>query len=225
MNKQTTDVDYIFCILGHNFSNNFLNSWSETLVMLEKDLKASYIWRIHYEALVASTRNTLIAGLGEDNPYIEEKEGLIYKTPFLGKYKCKKVIFLDDDMVWTWEDMKRLLVTPHNILSGFYINRHNGVVGHGINNKAVTLNQIKTEPFPFEIHFCGFGFVSIDYEVFKNMSYPWFESGHNLEPEAIFDLIGEDYYFCSKARSLGYKIMGDPAIRLGHEKKHIMRIM
>ena len=51
------------------------------------------------------------------------------------------------------------------------------------------------------------GFMLIKTEVFKKLEHPWF----------MFETdIGEDLYFCRKARQAGYDIWCDLSIKIGH---------
>ncbi len=49
------------------------------------------------------------------------------------------------------------------------------------------------------------------------MKAPWFQVEY-IEKDGAMQSIGEDVYFCNKARELGYSIYLDPTIRLKHMK-------
>ena len=53
----------------------------------------------------------------------------------------------------------------------------------------------------------GFGVVLIKTEVLKKVAKPWFFSNTSL---------GEDIYFCLKAKQKGFKLLVDTRIKIGH---------
>lgn len=57
----------------------------------------------------------------------------------------------------------------------------------------------------------GFGFVLVKREVFEKVGYPWFK----------WDQVGpsEDFYFCERAKSLGYDVNVCTDIKCTHEGK------
>lgn len=198
MTQKTKPVDYVFCLPGLNFSDNYLHSWTSSLVMLQQELKCSFTWEIFYCAEVAETRNILVKKALQHNP--------------------QKIIFIDDDMVWTPEDLKLLITSNNPINTGFYLNRHNLVVA--INNNLPLLpQQIIDVQTDLDLQSVGFGFIAIKKEVFDLIPYPWFQSGHSPSGTTY----GEDYYFCAKARSYNFQIKGNTAIKVGHEKKTIYK--
>jgi hypothetical protein len=87
------------------------------------------------------------------------------------------------------------------------------------------LYRLKTPNYPFSIAFspdaandrlfeitgCGMGFCLIKREVFEKVPRPWFE----YKDDGV-ELVGEDVYFCEKARASGYKVFADPTILLSH---------
>lgn len=193
----TKEVDYVFCLSGLNFSDRYLDSWSKSLVMLTEDLKCSFAWEIFYCAVVSETRNVLI------------QRAL--------KHKPKKIIFIDDDMVWEPEDLKQLITSSNDINTGFYLNRHNLAVAISHHNFLTQEDVSGTKPI--ELESVGLGFIAIKSKVFELTPYPWFESGHYENGTAY----GEDYYFCRKVINFGFKVLGNPAIKVGHEKKIVYK--
>jgi len=194
----TKEIDYVFCLSGLNFSDHYLNSWTKSLVMLQNDLKCSFTWEIFYCAVVSETRNVLIQRALKHNP--------------------KKIIFIDDDMVWEAEDLKELITSENKINTGFYLNRHNLVVAVS-NHNFLTQEDIGKATGPIELESVGLGFIAIESKVFEATPYPWFQSGHYENGQAY----GEDYYFCKKITDFGFKVLGNPKIKVGHEKKTIYK--
>jgi len=60
---------------------------------------------------------------------------------------------------------------------------------------------------PFEVDAAGTGVMLVRTEVFKKVPEPWFFSNTSL---------GEDIWFCLQAKKLGFKILCDPRIKVGH---------
>ena len=77
---------------------------------------------------------------------------------------------------------------------------------------------------PFEVDYAGTGFMLIKRDVIEKLA----ETAESYEgPDGRVSALymtpihndgfeSEDYYFCRKAREAGYKIIGDPSIKLGH---------
>ena len=59
----------------------------------------------------------------------------------------------------------------------------------------------------FEVGTAGFGVALVKMEVFRKMPTPWFFSNTS---------VGEDIYFCIRAKQLGFKILCDSRIKIGH---------
>lgn len=66
-------------------------------------------------------------------------------------------------------------------------------------------NQDLTKPFYVESS--GFGCIMMKLDIFKKMPQPWFLPA---------PYSGEDITFMYKARQLGYKVLCDPTIEVGH---------
>ena len=127
------------------------------------------------------------------------------------------VLYADSDMIFSNEDLNRLLQHNVGICSGLYITRRG-------DNKNVAYKKIITRTLfrdPELIHdesktgfgevsAVGFGFCLIKTTVLKTM----FKYYKNL-----FDPkwgVGEDIAFCIRAKRLGYKTFIDRDVQLGH---------
>jgi len=58
----------------------------------------------------------------------------------------------------------------------------------------------------------GGGCMMFNMDVFRKLPYPWFQS--IKQPSG--QIIGEDIYFCQKAKAAGYKIFVDTSVPAGH---------
>ena len=129
------------------------------------------------------------------------------------------VLYVDSDMVFTSEDVKKLLAHDADIVSGLYVTRH----GEGQN--VVYKQVITRRRFPYRapklivdkavtgygpVAACGFGFCLIKIDVIKHMSKRYKSL---FEP---FKGVGEDIAFCLRARKCGYQIFTDRDVKLGH---------
>lgn len=129
------------------------------------------------------------------------------------------VLYVDSDMVFTSEDVKRLVAHDTDICSGLYLTRH------GENENVCYSKIITRRRFPYRqpelIHdtktsgygsvaAVGFGFCLIKCSALKSM----FKRYKSLfEPNWG---VGEDIAFCIRARKCGYEIFADRDVNLGH---------
>lgn len=204
--KQT---EYVFLISGREFSSDFLTSWTNNVQMLERS-GMPFQWSVYYSPVIIRTRNTLFEHGFSD--------GSVNGKLFGGQLKCKKVILLDDDMAWTPEHMITLLESPHDIVTGIYATE-DGLTTALMNPERVPLEEVAQKTRPFEVESAGLGFMAINFEVLEKMEFPWFDA-----PLTDKGFIGEDTYFCNKARDLGYKTVADPRIKVGHVKQRILLV-
>ena len=129
------------------------------------------------------------------------------------------ILYADSDMVFSADDLNRLLQHDANIVSGLYVSRDG-------QNKNVAYSQIITRRrFPYrvpklivdrgvtgytEVAAIGFGFTLIKIDVIKSMLKRY---------KSLFEPkwgVGEDVAFCLRARKCGYKIYIDRDVKLGH---------
>jgi len=217
MNK----VDYVFCLPGKNFSSNFLMSWTNSLIELMKQSE-NFIVVNRYTSIVSYTRNQIIRSFPGEEP------NLTNILPFDGRLEAKKIIFIDDDMVWNFENLNKILKSKKDIISGFYKmtlidNEKNNLLAAKKNRKFLISKDIENKKQLIELQFVGFGFIAINFEVFKKIKFPWFQTYDFVDEKNGHVLnFGEDFDFCQKAINAGYKIYGDPTVKVGHEKIKIL---
>jgi hypothetical protein len=66
-----------------------------------------------------------------------------------------------------------------------------------------------------EVDATGTGCLLIETRVFLDLQKPYFQFTPNPDKE-IGGVIGEDIWFCHKAREAGYKIFVDTSVPVGH---------
>lgn len=213
----------IFCLPGENFSINYFNCWNHTLAALSgKGIDVRY--SAAYNANVGATRNIILGG---NNRRGREQ------APFDGKVEYDWLFWVDDDCVWTPEQVVTLINHDKDIVSGCTVlsdNRTYNICKHMRDDDLLengTFDMLDRERLAqekelFEADYVGFAFLAVKRGVFEKMEYPWFEIptrtiGH------ITDMTSEDCWWCLKARDKGFKIWVDPSVVLGHEKNVILR--
>ena len=123
--------------------------------------------------------------------------------------KATHVLFLDSDMVFPLDTLKRLLAHDKDIVGALYSRRRppfdpNGLPWPG---SAPTggLQRMKNLPA---------GCLLIKTRVFEKIAKPWFSTRNEGE-----NIVGEDICFCENATKAGFEIWQD--ITLSREVGHI----
>lgn len=130
------------------------------------------------------------------------------------------IFWLDSDMEFKPDVLKRMIQTYDendvDILSGLYFRRVEPYTPTLFEYLDLDDENLGWKEFthipaePFEVAGCGFGCVLMKTEIFPEVQN---EFGAMFTP---LKGMGEDLAFCWRARKLGYKIMCDPRIALGH---------
>lgn len=147
-----------------------------------------------------------------------------------------KLVLIDDDISWHSDDFQKLVLAPEKIVAGAYQKRPH----HPTDKPEMAISL-----FPSgleadhrglcEVDGAATGFMCIDREVFETMKnhvvklgdkaadaeqekhlYEFFQFARQTKEDGKTYLEGEDYNFCRKARTLGFKTWVDPSIKLGH---------
>lgn len=145
------------------------------------------------------------------------------------------------DAIGRWEEAvrkeraRRLNLECNPITSGYYAteDRKSVPVAHWIYDgeefrrnggmmNFETLESMAARKKPFTCDYVGFGFVLVRKGVFENMIYPVFGPKLQKYENGIEDYCGEDVGFCLDAKELGFNILVNPAVRVGHEKMVVL---
>jgi hypothetical protein len=226
MIEEKNMYDYIFLIPGREFSINFINSWTNTLVYLHEN-GYTFASVFKYAPIIQEVRNQLLVNpIPVDNGNTRlgnfRRPG---KNLFDNESYAKRIVFIDSDMVWRTEDIKGLLETDLDILCGAYFpesGEQTCILGQ--DGLFIDMNEIKTKSEPFEIMGAGMGFVSVKPEVLEKIGFPWFNTLYLEEEGGHTQFIGEDSFFFFRAAQEGYKIHCDPKLVVGHEKKKVISL-
>lgn len=178
-----------------------------------------WAYSMAYDPVVYYTRNRLLGGNNVNG---------IHQKPFGGKIEYDYQVWIDHDMVWTGDDVMRLLQHNKPVVSGCYMMANNTNLPIVENLQWDTLatsgafsfmsrEEIQTRSDLFKVSYVGFGFCAIAHGVIESMEYPWFRPRF-VQHENFFDFTAEDVGFCWEAQERGHEIWVDPQIKVGHQK-------
>lgn len=220
--KTQQPITIVFCLPGPSFSKEFLCCWSELLLWCTQN-NIRPIMSSHYDAVVYYVRNKCLGG--------DVTKG-IHQKPFDGKIPYNFLMWIDNDVIFSVDNFKKLLQRNLPIISGVYMMQNNinyATVKNWDEKKFEETGSFefaKPSDFisitePVEVDYTGFGFFLAKYGVFETLEYPWFRP--------IFYKFGNCYEFCSEdvgicqlLKAKGHKIFIDPTVRVGHQKKVIL---
>lgn len=126
------------------------------------------------------------------------------------------ILFVDTDMKFDATAISKLLDMNVDIACGHYHQRKFPPTSVVIQLDP-PLDKLPEKPI--KVRAAGTGFMLIKIGVFQRMKQPWFF----FEPELLNDkfeveqkAVGEDVYFCDKARACGFDIWLEPNVHIGH---------
>jgi hypothetical protein len=215
------DLEYVILVPGDSFNMEFLHSWSATLSYLYS-LGKKFCFFFARSSVVSDVRNTLLSS-SQFVRYEHTPESLKSAEVFDGKIICKKVIMIDSDMVWTIDDFKKLIESPHDVTVGVYAFKDNYKVSVRKLNEPLflTKEELSRETEPFPVSNSGLGFTCVSFEALKSLKFPWFyvtEHALAIDNKMVQRLQGEDFNFFQNLLAAGYIPMADPSIKVGHTK-------
>jgi hypothetical protein len=142
-------------------------------------------------------------------------------------------MFIDCDMLFSVEDVKRLVTHNEAIVGGFYPIKEDGELRFCTN--ALPLNPGPDERGLFPLRYIGTAFLLVSRQVFESMLAAYGEEisyrcdltrrvEHDFWRAGVYReargrpgrYLGEDWYFCQRALDLGFKVYGDTQVILKH---------
>lgn len=123
------------------------------------------------------------------------------------------LMFVDSDIVFPDNGIQKLYEQDKDIIGGLYFRK---IAPHyptfsQLTGKTITFPTTFPKSKPFKVFGIGTGFLMIKVSVLKKIADPWFYFG-----EFHGQKMGEDIYFCNKARKAGFEAWCDPTIPLQH---------
>ena len=220
----------IFAIPGDTFSSKFLLSWTATLNALWESKK--------YDLVISTGISSYVTFARMQTLGLDVLRGIGQK-PF-DNMDFDVWISIDSDIIFTPQQVIDLIeaTSIHQVVSGMY--RMSNFTSYAIvkdwntdyfakNGKFEFLTPEDVEKWKKEtslkylpVSYAGMGFFAVTREVLKKMNYPYF----NAEMQEIItedgkilrDLCSEDVAFCKNIQKLGYSIVINTDIRVGHNK-------
>lgn len=140
------------------------------------------------------------------------------------KQGCDYIFWLDSDMMFPPDALVRMFKSLEHgdIVSGLYFRRvapFTPVIYDKLDIDDTGCHYTEPKEIPdgiFEVAGCGFGCVLMPTDIMLDVIEKY---GSPFTP---INGIGEDLSFCWRARQLGFKIVCDPDIPLGHVGHHVI---
>lgn len=127
------------------------------------------------------------------------------------------LLMVDDDMTFEPDLVDRLVANGKDICGVAYHPRaETGQITKYLDETHVVKLEENDDPKykqPFQCYATGTGIILIKTEVFRKMVRPWFMFEYHDSGQCK---LGEDWYFCIKAKEYGVETWCDPTIPVGH---------
>ena len=145
--------------------------------------------------------------------------------------KFDYILFIDSDTICPFNTIDILVSDNKEIVSGLYFSRvhpYNPMIFRDtkkVEGEAMPLSEpIKDFKINelLEVDSIGLGCALIKFEVFKILSFPWFDyvQVFNKEKNSV-RYISEDHYFCDRLKEKGIKIYADTRILCRHQGSEV----
>ena len=149
------------------------------------------------------------------------------------KSDCTHMLFIDSDLVFSAEHIRRMLAHDEDIVGGFYPKKAQGDVEFVFN--CTTPPSMMDDRRLTPVKYIGTGFMMIKRGVIERMiaeygdelifqvdgkpgvfGFDFWKVGVYKYKDGTRRYLSEDWYFCQMAIDLGYKVYGDNAVILKH---------
>lgn len=213
----------IFCLPGKTFSNNFLQSWTSTVMWGVKS-GIDFKYNIRQGSNIYHLRSACLGG-----NILQGKD----QVPFQGQIDYDYIMWIDSDQTFQPEQIQQLISRDKDIVSGLYLMqdcKHFACVEEFDSNyfikngyfKFITPPDIKDKKDLIPVAYNGMGFMLIKKGVYEKIGYPWFEPISLTINDDIRDFCSEDASFCIRAAKKGFTVYADPTVVVAHEKMFLI---
>jgi len=216
-------TDLFICVTGRTFSGNFLDCWTDFLLSLRAARVSFFVSRA-YDPLVYRARNKCLGGeitAGKSQP------------PLCG-INYDKILWIDSDMTWTFDDYARLDGADLPIVSGLYLMDESDkfaavekldllsiTSGSEIEYIPQSIVQDRSTDPIRRVDYHGMGFCLMKEGVLESVGYPWFAPEIFKQGDMV-DVLSEDAAFCLRLKERGIDCHVHTGCILGHEKMRVL---
>lgn len=219
---------------GDTFSSKFLLAWTSTL---------NYLWESgKYDLIVSPGVSSYVTFARMQTLGLDVLRG-VQQKPF-DTIEFDVWITIDSDVIFTPQQVIELIESTelHPVVSGMY--RMSNLTNYAIVKDWDTAFFAKNGFFEFitpqfvddwkkesglkflPVHYAGMGFFAVRSEVLKKLTYPYFQGEVQEviteDGKVLRDLCSEDVNFCKNILKLGYPIVVNTDLRVGHCKPIII---
>lgn len=143
----------------------------------------------------------------KQSPYVHDNREQIVRD-FL-ETPCTHLFFVDSDMLFKPEVLDELLKADKEIIGAQY-NKRVGKEGVHVAPTRYDMPGMSTPDRPFVNQVVATGCMLIKRSAFEKIPAPWFSMGTET------NWLGEDVYFCRKAKENGVETWIDPRLKVLH---------
>jgi hypothetical protein len=163
----------------------------------------------------------------------------VNQKPFNGEVDYDVWVTIDSDVIFIPEQLEQLIedTDKHPIVSGIYRMldmKHYAAVKtwnadyfkkHG-SFKFLRLEDLEGAPNYMKVAYNGMGFMAIKREVLEKMKYPYFHRELQVfemeDGTVINEMCSEDVSFCKNAKDVGYDVIVNTELKVGHMKELVI---
>lgn len=157
-------------------------------------------------------------------------------TKFLESTEIPYLLFIDDDIMFTPDDVKKIydsLLNGYDCIGGIYpVRGASQLASYGWGGKLDIDGKIT------EVEYLATGFMGISRRILEKVKtdlnlpllnkddwsrcYPFFETGRMMDREhGVPIYISEDWEFCDKLRQIECKVYADTSVQVGHLREQM----
>ncbi len=170
----------------------------------------------------AWTREKGVVSMYEPSPSPEEgRDKIVAKIGYMLP-RPEYILFIDSDVLPRPQTLDKLMSHDKDIIAGVVPICQQGkfkwnVYRDDMNAMPIDVNakNLGLPDNPFKVKAVGFGVVLIKTKVFEKMEWPFWRSIY----KPGLRILGEDVYFCRKAKEAGFDIWVDPMVKCNHSTR------
>jgi hypothetical protein len=215
----------IIALPGREYSGTFLKNWSQTLITLtQRGYKI--IMMNEYSSFVTFSRMKTLG--------LDVLRGAT-QVPFNGMIDYDVWLTIDSDIIFTPEQVIELIedTEKYPVVSGLYrmadLQHYAAVKEWDMEYfkkygsfEFLKVDTLDTTEKYMKVAYNGMGFFACRKGVIENIKYPYFSYPlieiETEDGKLIRDMCSEDVAFCKNLKDVGYHVIVNTSLRVGHEK-------